>query len=44
MTNFGVFGSDVASAAFEVAVWNILFDYDLSLAGGSFQWTVAQRR
>ena len=38
-TNFGVFGSDVQSAAFQVAVWNILFDGDLSLAGGTFQWT-----
>ena len=43
-TNFGMFatsGNFSASelaAAFQVALWNILFDNDLSLAAGSFQW------
>jgi hypothetical protein len=38
-TNFGVFASDVSAAAFQVAVWNIVFDSDLSLSAGSFTWT-----
>ena len=32
-TNFGVFSNDVLSAAFQVAVWEVMFDTDLSLAG-----------
>ncbi len=38
-TNFGVFADATAAAAFQVAVWNIVFDSDLSLGGGSFTWT-----
>lgn len=38
-TNFGVFADATSAAAFQVAVWNIVFDTDLSLSGGSFQWT-----
>ena len=38
-TNFGVFSDATSAAAFQVAVWNIYFDSDLSLSGGSFQWT-----
>jgi hypothetical protein len=38
-TNFGVFADATSAAAFQVAVWNISFDSDLSLSGGSFQWT-----
>lgn len=39
-TNFGAFANDVASAAFQVALWEIFFDTNLSLAsGGSFAWT-----
>jgi hypothetical protein len=44
-TNFGGFGSDVDSAAFQVAVWELMFDTDLSLtlpvspnAGSDFGW------
>jgi hypothetical protein len=40
-TNFGVFADATSSAAFQVAVWNIYFDSDLSLAGGTFKWTGA---
>lgn len=40
-TNFGVFADATTAAAFQVAVWNIVFDSDLSLSGGSFQWTGA---
>jgi PEP-CTERM motif len=40
-TNFGDFASATSAAAFQVAVWNIVFDSDLSLTGGSFQWTGA---
>ena len=38
-TNFGVFSDDVLSAAFQVAVWEVMFDSGLSLSGGGFQWT-----
>lgn len=39
-TNFGVFANDVQSAAFQVALWEIFFDNNLSLAtGSSFAWT-----
>lgn len=38
-TDFGQFGSDVLSAAFQVALWEISFDSGLSLAGGGFRWT-----
>jgi len=38
-TNFGVFADATSAAAFQVAVWNIYFDGDLSLSGGGFQWT-----
>jgi len=40
-TNFGVFADATSAAAFQVAVWNIFFDTDLSLSSGSFQWTGA---
>jgi PEP-CTERM motif len=40
-TNFGAFGTATDAAAFQVAVWNIFLDNDLSLSGGSFQWTGA---
>lgn len=40
-TNFGVFADATSAAAFQVAVWNIYFDGDLSLSGGAFQWTGA---
>lgn len=41
-TDFGVFANDVQSAAFQVALWEIFFDTDLSLAsGGTFAWTGA---
>jgi hypothetical protein len=40
-TTFGVFANATSAAAFQVAVWNILFDADLSLSAGSFQWTGA---
>jgi hypothetical protein len=40
-TTFGGFPDATAAAAFQVAVWNIVFDNDLSLSGGSFQWTGA---
>ncbi|MGH6622876.1 MAG: PEP-CTERM sorting domain-containing protein [Burkholderiaceae bacterium] len=40
-TNFGEFSSATMSAAFQVAVWNIVFDNDLDLASGSFKWTGA---
>ena len=44
-TNFGVFNNDVLSAAFQVAVWEVMFDSDLNLAGANntpdsnFLWT-----
>jgi hypothetical protein len=38
-TNFGEFGDDVLSAAFQVAVWEVVFDDGLSLSGGGFKWT-----
>ena len=38
-TSFGVFADATSAAAFQVAVWNLFFDGDLSLSGGSFQWT-----
>jgi hypothetical protein len=38
-TDFGAFADATSAAAFQVAVWNIVFDSDLSLSGGSFQWT-----
>lgn len=40
-TNFGAFADATSAAAFQVAVWNIYFDSDLSLSGGSFKWTGA---
>lgn len=40
-TNFGVFTDATNSAAFQVAVWNIVFDSDLTLADGTFKWTGA---
>jgi len=38
-TNFGEFANATDAAAFQVAVWNIYFDNDLSLSSGSFKWT-----
>lgn len=38
-TNFGVFADATTAAAFQVAVWNIFFDDDLSLSSGTFKWT-----
>jgi hypothetical protein len=39
-TNFGVFANDVESAAFQVALWEIFLDNNLTLASGSsFAWT-----
>ena len=39
-TNFGVFGSSAASAAFQLAVWEIVFDAgNRNLTGGSFHVT-----
>jgi hypothetical protein len=38
-TNFGVFSTANSAAAFQVAVWNIFLDNDLSLSAGAFQWT-----
>ena len=38
-TNFGVFADATSAAAFQVAVWNIVFDSDLDLSAGSFKWT-----
>ena len=43
-TNFGVFADATSAAAFQVAVWNIVFDSDLSLPAGSFKWTGDQAR
>jgi hypothetical protein len=40
-TTFGVFADATSAAAFQVAVWNIYFDSDLSLSGGTFKWTGA---
>ena len=41
-TNFGAFTSDVLSAAFQVALWEIFFDNsNLNLSSGSFTWTGA---
>ena len=40
-TNFGVFGSGVLAAGFQVALWEIFIDKKggLSLTGGDFSWT-----
>lgn len=38
-TNFGVFADATSAAAFQVALWNIVFDTDLNLSGGTFKWT-----
>lgn len=40
-SDFGAFTSATMSAAFQVAVWNIMFDNDLDLSSGSFKWTGA---
>jgi hypothetical protein len=40
-TAFGTFANATMAAAFQVAVWNIVFDNDLSLASGAFRWTGA---
>lgn len=40
-TNFGNFTDATSAAAFQVAVWEIVFDGGLDLAGGSFKWTGA---
>lgn len=40
-TSFGVFADATSAAAFQVAVWNLFFDGDTSLAAGSFMWTGA---
>lgn len=40
-TNFGAFSNATSAAAFQVAVWNIYTDSDLSLSDGSFKWTGA---
>lgn len=40
-TDLGEFSSATMSAAFQVAVWNIVFDNDLDLSAGGFQWTGA---
>lgn len=40
-SSFGAFADATDAAAFQVAVWNILFDSDLSLSGGTFQWVGA---
>jgi hypothetical protein len=40
-TSFGAFSNATLAAAFQVAVWNVYFDTDLSLAGGTFRWTGA---
>ena len=38
-TAFGSFPDATSAAAFQVAVWNIFLDSDLSLSAGAFQWT-----
>jgi len=38
-TNFGAFADATTAAAFQVAVWNIYLDNDLTLSGGAFKWT-----
>lgn len=39
-TAFGAFSTDLQAAAFQVALWEIFFDTNLSLASGSsFSWT-----
>lgn len=38
-TDFGAFADATSAAAFQVALWNIVFDADLSLSAGAFQWT-----
>jgi len=38
-TAFGSFPDATSAAAFQVAVWNIFMDSDLSLSAGAFQWT-----
>jgi hypothetical protein len=40
-TDFGEFSAATMAAAVQVAVWNIVFDNDLDLSAGSFQWTGA---
>lgn len=40
-SDFGTFSAATMAAAFQVAVWNIVFDNDLDLSAGSFQWTGA---
>lgn len=40
-SDFGTFSSATMAAAFQVAVWNIVFDSDLDLSSGSFRWTGA---
>jgi hypothetical protein len=40
-SDFGAFSGATMAAAFQVAVWNIVFDSDLDLSAGSFQWTGA---
>lgn len=40
-TNFGDFADATSAAAFQVALWNLYFDTDLSLTSGSFKWTGA---
>lgn len=40
-TSFGAFADATSAAAFQVAVWNIYFDSDLNLSGGTFKWTGA---
>lgn len=40
-SNFGAFADATSAAAFQVAVWNISFDNDLSLSNGGFKWTGA---
>jgi hypothetical protein len=37
-TDFGAFTSSVDAAAFQVALWEIFIDGDLSLETGAFQW------
>jgi hypothetical protein len=37
-TNFGVFDNNVLSAAFQVALWEVVFDSDLNLSTGGFTW------
>jgi hypothetical protein len=41
VTSFGAFADATSAAAFQVALWNLVFDGDTSLSAGSFQWTGA---